>query len=300
MKILDFGIAKILATPDENEALVAEVRTADGALMGTPGYMAPELWRDPAGVNEKTDVYALGVMAFQMLTGRLPFTAEAAMALMFQHINDVPPGVRALDVAIPDTLSTLVAEMLAKESAARPTMRQVAERLAALGEISWVPAPQDVPMPPDGAVTPGADGFSRDGDAQRGAGDAAPAVRSVMEARTLSDQGAKTAPSLMALPAPVSSALADAAPASRALSAVALPEDRTLRPQPEQPESAAVGEVPTPKLAVAGAGGDVRSSEDPTHRKEPGAAAGTASRMPVVYGVLLLALLVAAIWALWG
>lgn len=80
--LTDFGIAK---WKEESVGL-----TLTGMVLGTPGYMAPEQWRtDP--VDRRTDVYALGVMTFKMLTGRLPFSAETPFSLMYKHLDEAPP-----------------------------------------------------------------------------------------------------------------------------------------------------------------------------------------------------------------
>jgi len=104
VKVLDFGLAKILQ-PDGAEALL---QTADGALMGTPYYMAPEQVRGEA-VDARTDLYALGGLMFRMLTGQVPYTGKSPLQVMEAHVSgplrrfaevdptlDVPPAVEAL------------------------------------------------------------------------------------------------------------------------------------------------------------------------------------------------------------
>lgn len=132
VKLLDFGIAKILGSAESQSGLVPEVRTADGALLGTPGFMAPELWQGAGAVDEKTDVYALGVIAYQALSGRALFETGDAMALMYQHMTKQPTPLGMLAVDLPEPLLSLVADMLQKDKALRPTMRQVADTLARL------------------------------------------------------------------------------------------------------------------------------------------------------------------------
>lgn len=130
-KILDFGIAKIAAEQAENQQ--AAGLTQVGAVMGTPRYMSPEQCRGAGKVDGKTDVYALGIIAFEMLTGRLPFEAEGAGGLMADHMFSPPPAPREIDPGIPVPIESLVLSMLAKDPAQRPTMPEVVARIEALG-----------------------------------------------------------------------------------------------------------------------------------------------------------------------
>lgn len=120
-KILDFGIAKI------NDS--AGRKTTVGLILGTPTYMAPEQCEGREDLSGKVDVYALGVMLFEMLTGEPTFVAESASALMRQHMFREARSVVALAPEVPAAVADLVAEMLRKDPAARPDMAQVAARL---------------------------------------------------------------------------------------------------------------------------------------------------------------------------
>ena len=87
MKILDFGVAKV-RDPDANEGRV----TQQGVVFGTPEYMAPETAR--IGVSDpRTDIYALGVIFYEMLTGTVPFAGETAVDVMLKVVSEpvVPP-----------------------------------------------------------------------------------------------------------------------------------------------------------------------------------------------------------------
>jgi serine/threonine protein kinase len=75
--------------------------TATGMVMGTPGYMAPGQWRTEP-VDPRTDVYALGVMVFEMLSGRLLFTAETPFSLMYRHLTSRHQPSRASTHACPN------------------------------------------------------------------------------------------------------------------------------------------------------------------------------------------------------
>ncbi|CAN5757652.1 hypothetical protein BH11MYX3_BH11MYX3_28580 [soil metagenome] len=76
VKLLDFGIAKVL------DVGLARGRTATNAQLGTPAYMAPEQFRDPSGVDARADLWAIGIMAYEMLAGRLPFRADTTQAML--------------------------------------------------------------------------------------------------------------------------------------------------------------------------------------------------------------------------
>lgn len=111
--LLDFGIGF-------QEAAQGQRLTPDGAVLGTPAYLAPELLlgRDAAGRSPSLDVYAMGVMAFRMLTGVLPFTHEFP-AMIGQILYEPAPKVHHLEPSVPRELSDLVARSLLKEPAQR-------------------------------------------------------------------------------------------------------------------------------------------------------------------------------------
>ena len=87
VKILDFGVAKILASPDGAQS----VKTRTGSLMGTPLYMSPEQCKGAGTLDHRTDIYSLGVMLFEMLAGRPPFVAEGVGELFAKHMLEEPP-----------------------------------------------------------------------------------------------------------------------------------------------------------------------------------------------------------------
>src|SRR5207247_401349 len=88
VKLLDFGIAKFMAG--------CVHKTTQGVAMGTPAYMGPEQCEGREDVDDKVDVYALGVVLFELLAGRLPFQAQTAQSLMRQHIVVPPPDLGVL------------------------------------------------------------------------------------------------------------------------------------------------------------------------------------------------------------
>lgn len=120
VKLLDWGIAKVIST---------DVRhTIEGQLVGTPQYLAPEQARG-AAVSAQTDVYSLGVMAYELFLEQLPFEAETSAEIMAMHLRATPPPPSELWPEIPPGLETLILAMLAKDPDARPSMLTVAHSL---------------------------------------------------------------------------------------------------------------------------------------------------------------------------
>jgi serine/threonine-protein kinase len=138
VKLADLGLAKLppsKAVPEgegeDGPLAISPVSTGGGAMLGTWDYMAPEQWIASKCVDPKTDVYALGVLLFQMLAGRLPFVAEQQKDLMYLHLLE-PPPLGLLGDAVSAELRGLISEMLSKKAAPRPTMSCVVVRLASL------------------------------------------------------------------------------------------------------------------------------------------------------------------------
>ncbi|WP_437876880.1 serine/threonine-protein kinase [Sorangium sp. So ce513] len=124
VRLADLGLAKIRADPRTQELALGHVSTGGSALLGTWDYMAPEQWIKPKDAGPPADVYALGVLLFQMLAGRLPFVAEQPKHLMALHLFESPPMQR-IDERTPPVLRALVGRMLGKVPATRPTMQEV-------------------------------------------------------------------------------------------------------------------------------------------------------------------------------
>lgn len=120
VKLLDWGIAKVISNDTRH--------TADGQLVGTPQYLAPEQARGRP-VSPQTDVYSLGVMAYELFLEQLPFEAETSAEIMAMHLRCPPPPPRELWPDIPPKLEDLLLAMLAKDPVARPTMLSVAHTL---------------------------------------------------------------------------------------------------------------------------------------------------------------------------
>ncbi|RYZ15850.1 MAG: serine/threonine protein kinase, partial [Myxococcaceae bacterium] len=119
IKLLDFGIAKVLESRDGPT-------TIDGSILGTPEYMAPEQIRG-GEVGPATDLYAVGIIAFQLLTGTRPFQGDS-LQVMFAHVDRLPPMPSARAENIPPELDTLVLHLLAKDPALRPASADAARQ----------------------------------------------------------------------------------------------------------------------------------------------------------------------------
>lgn len=132
VKLLDFGIAH-LTDPD------ATRYTALGATPGSAGYMAPEQLRGQQDISAAVDLYAFGCVVFELLTGEKPFEDKPDRNKDTQHLEDLPPRVRDVNLGIPEDLDDLVWDLLGKTPAGRPA--GIDEALALLR--AHLPAPGD-------------------------------------------------------------------------------------------------------------------------------------------------------------
>ncbi|HEX8150968.1 MAG TPA: serine/threonine-protein kinase [Pyrinomonadaceae bacterium] len=117
VKVLDFGIAKIAA--DDGEFNVVDTLTGTGVMIGTPRYMSPEQC-DGAQLTPASDVYSLGVILYEMLTGQAPFTDASPLALALKHSSESPRPPRELVATVPPALEAVVLRALEKGAAERP------------------------------------------------------------------------------------------------------------------------------------------------------------------------------------
>jgi len=120
VKLLDFGIAKL----EEPSELVDS--TESGVLLGTPAYISPEQAKGP-DVGPPTDVYALGVMAYEMLVGERPFVADSPAEMIAKHLTEPPRPPRSLRPGLPASVAALLLAMLRKDPEQRPTVAEVRE-----------------------------------------------------------------------------------------------------------------------------------------------------------------------------
>jgi eukaryotic-like serine/threonine-protein kinase len=114
-KVLDFGISKVSA----GEGQLNPRLTRTGAVMGTPYYMSPEQVRGSSDVDQRTDVYAFGVILYEALTGRVPFDANAYSALVLEIATGTPKRLRDLRPDLPKGLEDVVLKAMARDPADR-------------------------------------------------------------------------------------------------------------------------------------------------------------------------------------
>jgi serine/threonine-protein kinase len=163
-KLLDFGIAKLLAADDGNK-----VKTRTGIPIGTPYYMSPEQCRGK-DVDHRTDYYAFGVVAYQMLTGTYPIDADDYMSILMMQISEEPRPPSQVNPRLPAGIDDGIAWLMRKDPAERPpnlvTAVRALEGAAAAGGIAvdgWdskTPTPHTLERPPTpptrASKTPGA------------------------------------------------------------------------------------------------------------------------------------------------
>jgi serine/threonine-protein kinase len=165
VKVLDFGLVALQSELAGDDARI----TAEGAVAGTPAYMAPELAAEGADVDARADVYALGCVAYWMLAGRLVFEGESAVGVIVAHASKAPsPPSEVSEVEIPPALEALVLACLEKSPGDRPAS---AAALALALERTGLPqrwneerarawwtvnSPRAVPGPVSGASLAGA------------------------------------------------------------------------------------------------------------------------------------------------
>jgi serine/threonine-protein kinase len=128
VKVLDFGLVKHRGSMAPGTML-----TMEGTTAGTPSYMPPEMALGEQNIDGRADIYALGCVAYWLLTGQHVFAGETAMATILAHVREepVPPSERS-EIPIPPALDALVLACLAKDPAQRPaTAAQLADRLSA-------------------------------------------------------------------------------------------------------------------------------------------------------------------------
>lgn len=154
-KVADFGIAR---------AVTESTMTYSGNVIGSVHYFSPEQAKGTV-ITPKSDVYSLGVVLYEMLTGELPFTGENPVSIAMKHLQDEPTPVRRIDPAIPPVVEALVARMMAKDPALRPESAELvheieqAEAMVKNGTDPGAPDPfatqvlprvsdQNAPIPP--------------------------------------------------------------------------------------------------------------------------------------------------------
>ncbi|HET7038248.1 MAG TPA: serine/threonine-protein kinase [Gemmatimonadales bacterium] len=135
--VTDFGVAKAVT------AAGGEKLTTVGVAVGTPTYMSPEQAMGQVSVDHRSDLYAVGVLGYEMLTGTPPFDGPTAQAILSAHVLEEPPHLRDMRPAVPPVLAEALRKCLAKDPADRwPSAEELLARLELVGTT------------PSGGVTP--------------------------------------------------------------------------------------------------------------------------------------------------
>ena len=138
-KVLDFGIAKL--APGMHDA---SSRTKTGAILGTPSYMAPEQISGAGSVDARADIYAAGILLYEAVTGRLPFTGATIFDIMRAQVDEAPAPPRTLRPDLPEAVEHVILTALAKDPAMRFQSAQamaqaLAHAAATLPPDQWIP-----------------------------------------------------------------------------------------------------------------------------------------------------------------
>lgn len=142
--LVDFGILHLF---DSGPYAIDEASTnlTDGKIYGTPAYMAPERFKGKQ-VEPATDIYSLGIMLYQLVTGKLPFTADTPMLVGMKHLNEMPPPPRSLRPDLPEPAEAVILKALAKQPADRfASASELATAFDAGIKGQWVEGLQPVP-----------------------------------------------------------------------------------------------------------------------------------------------------------
>ena len=184
VKITDFGIARMRTSV---------VQTQAGTMMGSPKYMSPEQVIGQRA-DHRSDIFALGIILYEMLAGSAPFTGESVTAIMYQIVNFAPPAPSAVQLDVPEMLDAIVAKMLVKKMDERyQSTAELARDLRACEHALAAAAPAPAPHAAAAAFSDGAGPAHVDMDARDAmlaqtvvnsrAGDAAAAIPAESPAR---------------------------------------------------------------------------------------------------------------------
>jgi serine/threonine protein kinase/tetratricopeptide (TPR) repeat protein len=258
VKVLDFGIAKL--APEGGEAAMHDTLTGTGVMIGTPRYMSPEQC-DGAQLTPASDVYSLGVILYEMLTGQTPFTGATPLSLALKHSSESPRPPRELVAAIPPALEQVALHALEKSPHDRPRdagefrreLFAVAERLG-LEHSAGFSAPTIETLRDAGTETPSGrliidiERLRRNRAATQ-SGEIAAQTGQAGEP-TSDEEGARNTSGRPA--AAWAAALDPADPASFGIEGGALPNSATLSAAQSRPSSSAEGLSPSRVAGRAG------------------------------------------------
>jgi len=168
VKVLDFGIAKVVGagTGEGQPQFTRLTLTGTGMMIGTPAYMSPEQAKGLRGdqIDGRSDLYSLGIVMYEMLTGDLPFKAATTVEQLAAHINTPPRPIREVrpDLEVPARVSEALMRCLEKDPALRPASGQaLIQELESAGERSVSPPPKRSEPRPAPAIPaePSEEGF---------------------------------------------------------------------------------------------------------------------------------------------
>jgi serine/threonine protein kinase len=261
-KLLDFGIAKV-AQPTDQPNTGPGPRTSTDVVMGTPRYMAPEQCRGGIQIDDKADVYSLGIMLYEMLAGRAPFVGGSGEVLAM-HIYEPPQPLRELAAHVPEPLATLVHRLIAKKKDERPAMRDVVALLEQLSlthptsmlQAISLPMLQGMMLTPHSnpSLTPGSGlAFGQPSTLGLAAGQAQPASRR----RRLLALAAVSAGGLLLGTLGVIWLRHPAAPPPPTVSDKSDPGDKTDKPAGKKQVHWSLSSVPSGALVIRAADGEV-------------------------------------------
>jgi serine/threonine-protein kinase len=135
--LADFGIAHIVG----DASVGGGELTTDGTVLGTVSYMSPEQARGEPGLDGRSDLYSLGCVLYELLSGGPPFVAPTAWAILGKHMNEAPRPPRECGVAVPEGLEAIVLQLLAKTPGDRPAGAGEVARLLRAASHAGAPAP---------------------------------------------------------------------------------------------------------------------------------------------------------------
>ncbi|WP_420641301.1 protein kinase domain-containing protein [Candidatus Leptofilum sp.] len=140
--LADFGLAKFA------EGTYTTLTRNDG-MVGTPAYMSPEQIRAQPHLDGRTDIYALGVILFEMLAGRLPFSANGRLPIALMHLSDPVPAVHTLNLSLPESISPVIAKAMAKKREDRfARASELTAPFVKAAEVETLPPVQFTNAPP--------------------------------------------------------------------------------------------------------------------------------------------------------
>lgn len=153
--LTDFGIARLLSKGFSLAALIKKFEELSETVTGTPAYMSPEQWQNE-NIDSRADIYALGVMLFEMLTGRLPFVADKPQTMMYLHMYHKPPMLRSIVKDLPNAVEIDEVILKAMTKAREDRFQTISDMMVALrSAISGASQPQAEasPQPLFGSAT---------------------------------------------------------------------------------------------------------------------------------------------------